>query len=78
MCTHKETDHALGVHALTNEELVVLEVADDLLGEGLSALLEGRDTLGVCLLEVGLNGLHVALKVGKVRLKGEHVLGRHL
>jgi hypothetical protein len=30
----EEDDHAIGVHGLADEELVVLEVGDDLLGEG--------------------------------------------
>jgi hypothetical protein len=29
----EENDHAIGVHGLADEELVVLEVGDDLLGE---------------------------------------------
>lgn len=67
--THKEADHAVGVHALSDVELVVLEVGNNLLGEILSALLEGSDSVGVGLLELSLDGLHVALKVGKVRLQ---------
>lgn len=67
--THKEADHAIGVHALSDVELVVLEVGNNLLGEILSALLESSNSVGVGLLELRLDGLHVALKVGKVRLR---------
>lgn len=67
--THKEADHAVGVHALSDVELVVLEVGNNFLGEILSALLESSHSVGVGLLELRLDGLHVALKVGKVRLR---------
>jgi hypothetical protein len=33
----EEDDHSIGVHGLANEELVVLEVGDDLLGESRAA-----------------------------------------
>ena len=68
MSTHEQGDHSLGVHALSDVELVVLEAADDLLGKVLCALLESRDSLRVGLGELGLNGLHVALEVGEVGL----------
>lgn len=63
-----EGDHSIGVHGLTSEELVVLEVGDDLLDVGGSTLLEDRDLLGVVLLEVSLDLLHVALDVRDVGL----------
>ena len=58
----EEDNHAIGVHGLASEELEVLEVGDDLLGEGGSTLLEGGDLLGggTLLLELSLDGLHVA------------------
>jgi hypothetical protein len=58
----EEDNHAVGVHGLASEELVVLEVGDNLLGVGGSTLLEGGDLLGggTPLLELGLDGLHVA------------------
>ena len=61
---YKEGDHSLGVHALSDVELVVLEVGNDLLGECLGVLLENGDSVGVGLLELGLDGLHVTLEVG--------------
>jgi hypothetical protein len=65
----EEDNHAVGVHRLAGEELVVLEVADDLLGEALSLGLEILDlglvsTLG---LESLLNGLHVACGLSVMR-----------
>ena len=66
--TYEKSDHALRVHALSNVELVVLEVANNLLGELLSSLLESGDTLRLGLLEVLLDGLHVTLEVGEVGL----------
>lgn len=58
----EEDDHAIGVHGLASEELVVLEVGDDLLGVSGSTLLESGDLLsgGTLLLELGLDSLHVA------------------
>jgi hypothetical protein len=47
---YKESDHSLGVHALSNVEFVVLEVTNDLLGEGSGVLLESGDSVGVGLL----------------------------
>ena len=60
----EEDDHAIGVHGLASEELVVLEVGDDLLGVTGSTLLESGDLLGggALLLELGLDHLHVAWK----------------
>jgi hypothetical protein len=58
----EEDNHAVGVHGLASEELVVLEVGDNLLGVRGSALLESGDLLGggTLLLELALDGLHVA------------------
>ena len=64
----KERNHALGVHFLANVELVVLEVGDDLLGERGRALLEGLYPVGLALLELAFNRLHVTLEVGEERL----------
>jgi hypothetical protein len=47
---YKESDHSLGVHALSNVEFVVLEVTNDLLGEGSGVLLESGNSLRVGLL----------------------------
>lgn len=52
-----KSEHLAGV----TYEFVVLEVADDLLGECLGTLLERLDLIRRVLLEVGLDGLHVAL-----------------
>lgn len=65
---YKENDHSLGVHALSDVELVVLEVTDNLLGKVLGALLESGNSVGVGLLELCLDGLHVTLEVGEVGL----------
>lgn len=58
----EEDDHAIGVHGLAGEELVVLEVADDLLsvarGLGLEVLDGGL--VSALLLEAILDCLHVA------------------
>ena len=61
-------DHAIRVHVLASVELVVLEVGDDLLSERLRALLKGLYALGLRLLELRLDGLHVALEVGEESL----------
>jgi hypothetical protein len=58
----EEDNHAVRVHRLAGVELVVLEVANDLLGETLSL---GLEVLDLCLvgtlgLERLLDGLHVA------------------
>lgn len=60
--------HAIGVHGLADEELVVLEVGDDLLGEALGALLESGNLLvgSTPLLEALLDLLHV-LCIGSAR-----------
>jgi len=70
-----EDDHTIGVHGLSGEELVVLEVSDHLLGKGTGGGLEGGKTsLGVLVtgvslgLESSLGLLHVRLEVGEVRL----------
>ena len=54
--------HGIGVHGLAGVELPVLEVGNDLLGEAGGARLERLDLLGrlALLLELGLDGLHVA------------------
>jgi hypothetical protein len=53
--------HGIGVHGLADEELVVLEVADDLLGEALGTLLELLDLVlaGSVLAHGLLDLLHV-------------------
>jgi hypothetical protein len=58
----EEDDHAVGVHRLAGEELVVLEVANDLLGKALGLGLEILDLclVGALCLEGLLYGLHVA------------------
>jgi hypothetical protein len=56
--------HAVGVLGLASEKLEVLEVREKLLlDKGLSTLLEGGDGvgIGVLLLKLGLDRLHVAL-----------------
>jgi len=60
-----QDDHSIGVHGFAHVEVVVLEAADDLLGETLSALLEGRDVLrgSVLLGHLRLDSLHVAYKL---------------
>jgi hypothetical protein len=77
-----QDDHTLGVHRLSNEELVVLEVSDQLLGEGLSGSLESREPcLGGLVSGLGslsegrLELLHVALQVGQVGLLVERGRG---
>lgn len=68
---HRLHLHAIGVHGLASVELEVLEVGQELLLDvGLGTLLELGDLLrvGALLLELGLDGLHVALEVGQVAL----------
>ena len=74
----EEDDHAIGVHGLASEEFVVLEVGNDLLGVGSSTLLELSDLLGggTLLLELGLDGLHVAY-VCQNRIRAELGIGTH-
>ena len=68
----EEGNHAVGVHALASVELVVLEVADNLLRESLSGLLELINLIRAGLLELGLDGLHVRLyRTCKNRNKAE-------
>jgi len=55
-------------HGLSGVELIFGEVAEDALGEGLSSLHEVSNTLGVGLLEVGLDGTHVGLQVSTIGL----------
>jgi hypothetical protein len=62
-------DQAIDVHGLASIELEVLEVGDkSLLDVFLGALLESRDGVGIgtLLLELRLDGLHVALEVAQV------------
>jgi hypothetical protein len=61
----EEDNHAVGVHRLAGVELVVLEVADDLLGETLSLGLEVLDLrlVGTLCLERLLDGLHVTCEM---------------
>lgn len=58
----EEDDHAIRVHGLAGEELVVLEVGDDLLGIRASLGLEFGDggVVGTLGLESLLDPLHVA------------------
>jgi len=58
----EEDDHAVGVHGLASEELVVLEVANDFLGVGSGLGLKVLDLgrISTLLLEGLLDGLHVA------------------
>lgn len=55
-------------HGLGGVELVVVELGEDALGEGLGSLHEVSDAVGVGLLQVGLNGGHVTLEVRSVGL----------
>lgn len=72
----EEDDHAVRVHGLASEELEVLEVGNDLLGETGSAGLESLDL--VVRGTVGLHGLldllHVLLEVAEVGLLVERGL----
>ena len=61
-------DNSLSAHGLTSEEAVVVKVAEDLLDNVLGTGHETLDTVGVGLLEVGLDGSHVSLDVSHVRL----------
>ena len=47
---------------IDTHEFVVFEVADDLLRVRLRAFLESLNLIGLVLLEVSLDGLHVALQ----------------
>lgn len=64
--------HAIGVHGLADEELVVFEVGNDLLGESLSTLLELLDLLlaGAPFGERLLDLLHVACRIQSVSRRG--------
>lgn len=66
--------HGSVVEGGAKVEDVVIELADDLLDEGLGLSHERLDTVGVLLLEVSLDSLHVLLDVGKVELLGERGL----
>lgn len=59
----EERNHAIGIHFFANVELIVLEVGNDLLCERGRALLEGGYSIGLALLELGLDCLHVSLEV---------------
>lgn len=74
--TYKQSNHAIRVHALSDVELKVLEVGNNLLCESLCTLLECGDSLRVGFLELGLDGLHVALEVGQVGLRDQLALHR--
>lgn len=54
--------HSVDIHALTNKELVVLEVGNDLLGKCLGTLFESGNLLsgGAFCDEIGLDSLHVS------------------
>lgn len=62
--------HSIWIHGLAREELVVLEVANDLLRVSLGVLLELGDGLvaSTVLLEALLDLLHVALEMGEIAL----------
>ena len=65
--------HAIGVHGLANQELVVLEVANDLLGKALSTLLEFLDLIlaGALLGKTLLDLLHVGWRNFSNALRGK-------
>ena len=67
MLIHSQTQwtrnvHGIRVHGVTDQELVVLEVADDLLGKSLGTLLELLDLILAG--AVGSHGLLDLLHVG--------------
>jgi hypothetical protein len=67
----EEDDHPIGVHGLAGEKLKVLELGeDDILGVRLGLGLELLDLILRLpdLLEMLLDGLHVPLQVGEIRL----------
>jgi len=68
--------HAIRVHALTREELVILEASNNLLSVGTSALLESVNLglRGVLLLQGRLDLLHVLLEMCEVGLLVERGL----
>lgn len=70
----EESDHSIGVHGLTGEELVVLEVGNNLLDVGSGTLLESGNSVGVLLSKLSLDSLHVALDVGNKGLLVERGL----
>jgi hypothetical protein len=76
----EQDNHAIRVHGLADEELVVFEVADDLLGVGAGLGLEGLDFFfgGILSLERFLDLLHVGCVIEAlvrviVRILGEIV-----
>lgn len=72
----EEDDHAVRVHGLASEELPVLEVGDNLLGESGGTGLELLDLVvrSASGLHVLLDLLHVLLEVTEVRLLVERGL----
>lgn len=67
--------HGCVIEGGAEVEDVVVKVAKDLLDKGLGLGHEGLDAVGVLLLEVSLDSLHVLLDVGDVELLGEGGLG---
>jgi hypothetical protein len=67
----EKDNHAVGVHRLASEELVVLEVADNLLSEALGLALKVLDLglVGTLCLKSLLDGLHVACDVSVLWLQ---------
>lgn len=77
----EESDHAIGVHGLASVELEVLEVGQQsILDELLGARLESLDLVLrlALLLELGLDGLHVACCCQKKSQPNEIFLLRSL
>jgi hypothetical protein len=64
----EEGNQAIGIHGFTSIELEILEISTDFLEVIRGPLFKGLDTIRVRLLELGLDGLHVALDVGNVAL----------
>ena len=64
----EEGDHPIGIHGFAGVVIIILEIANDLFGEIGSLLFKGRNSVRVLLLELGLDGLHVTLKVGQIGL----------
>ena len=71
----EEDDHAVGVHGLAGEELVVFEVANDFLGVGSGLGLKVLDggIIGTLGLEGLLDCLHVACSLSVLRYLKECV-----
>jgi len=66
----KQNDHSIGVHGLADEELVVLETSNNLLGKGGRSLFELLDLVltAALLLHAFLDLLHVALEMAEICL----------